>query len=626
MPSEHADGASRSSGALPERIGKYRIERSLGRGGMGMVYVGHDETLGRKVAVKVINEKLEGVENALKRFENEARLVAQLSNAHIVHVYEFDPDHTPPFLAMEYVDGIDLRSFIHHHGPLAYAEVLDCAKQVLAGLAAAHKAGITHRDIKPHNVLRARDGTYKLMDFGLARSLQTSGSLTATGTIVGTLHYLAPEVANGEKATEKSDLYSLGVTLYEMLTGKAPFVEDSPLKLIRRIATEKPTPVRAHRDDVPPALEAWLDKLLAHEDDKRFASAEEALAALAGMDFGALPERAVGDERTEAETVEMKTPLREDDVESIVRKAIQLEEAGKDILREESILEIARELNIGSDAVRQAIRIHQTSRTVSLEAVAPPPKPKGWPHPHAAKKKHGFPAGVIGCVVAVVACLAVLGGVLGLLVFGFYIRRVTGDKEARVLRQVEAKVRAQRLAREGDWGAQAAILNKRMTFSWQNVSLSVALKDLEKRGLVYQLDVSIEESGKVNSHVYLNVTNQPIYYILDTLLKPRGLTWSVEGGVVVIRSQTADGRGQEMLDSRITTEWNEAPLEFVLNATAKQGLVYRVDDAEALAIIREEKFSGDCTDRPMREVLDLLLKPRGLAWRLEDDVVVIKSK
>jgi len=277
-------------GELPAQIGKYRVLKALGQGGMGVVYLGRDDSLGRNVAIKVINARLEGVENALRRFGREARAIARLSNPHIVHVYDFEPDGSPPFLAMEYVPGCGLDGIIHQGGPLGYPEILDGARQILAGMAAAHRAGIIHRDMKPANILCSLEGVYKLTDFGLARSMvASSGTLTASGTIIGSLRYLAPEIAAGEPATTFSDLYSVGITIYEMISGTTPFQDPSPLKLVHQIAAQAPAPVRELRADVPAELELWLSHLLEHEVDRRYASAEVALRALESMDFGPMP-------------------------------------------------------------------------------------------------------------------------------------------------------------------------------------------------------------------------------------------------------------------------------------------------------------------------------------------------
>jgi serine/threonine protein kinase/phage shock protein PspC (stress-responsive transcriptional regulator) len=410
--------------AGPERIGRYTVTGLIGRGGMGTVYRGHDDALDRDVAVKVIHDRFGHSENVLRRFGEEAKNVARLSSPHIVHVHEFDPLATPPFLAMELVRGPSLQQLIRGRGRASFATVLDCARQMLAGLATAHSAGIVHRDIKPANVLRGPDGTYKLTDFGLARSLEREQSLTATGSIIGTLHYMAPEVAAGEEATASSDLYSVGVTLYEMLAGTTPFPEESPLKLLRRIAAERPLPVTAHRDGIPPQLEAWLAKLLAHDPGSRFPSAAASLDALrqveipaaAADDYATLPFDVEACDATAPTAAMLRldgpspAPIHRDQVDSIIRSALRLEAQGRSLLGDDTVLEIARELHVESRFVRRALADHRAAKAPPLPQLPPPPS-RG-----------------LGCGIALAALI--VGGVLvGGLVFIWLARA-----EVRVLR------------------------------------------------------------------------------------------------------------------------------------------------------------------------------------------------
>ena len=374
-----------AAAAGPRRIGRYRILGELGRGGMGTVYRGRDEALHRDAAVKVIRPLPGADGGALRRFGDEARAAASLASPHIVQVYEFDPAATPPFLAMELVPGVSVQRMVKGTGPLPVATVIDCASQVLAGLDTAHAAGIVHRDIKPANILLATSGpaagTYKLTDFGLARSPDRQDTLTASGSLLGTLTYLAPEVALGEEASASSDLYSLGATLHEMLAGRPPLSADSPLKLLRKITTETIPSLLPLRPDLPADFVAWLDRLIAPVPADRFRSAAQARAALAGLPVAAgaftdirgqvpdgpalpppLPDTVPWHLRGTHDADRFRGASVLDSAERVLARAGALESVGRDLLGEQTVTDIARELNLDAGQVRAILRAHRQGR------------------------------------------------------------------------------------------------------------------------------------------------------------------------------------------------------------------------------------------------------------------------
>jgi serine/threonine-protein kinase len=372
-------------GPGPRRIGRYRIVGELGRGGMGTVYRGRDEALHRDAAVKVIRPLPGEDAGSLGRFGEEARAAASLASPHIVQIYEFDPAARPPFMAMELVPGLSLQQVVKGRGAFPAAAVIDCALQVLAGLSTAHAAGIVHRDIKPANILLATTGpaagTYKLTDFGLARSPDRQHTLTASGSLLGTLTYLAPEVALGDEATAASDLYSLGATLHEMLTGRPPLSASSPLKLLRKITTEPIPSIRSQCPDLPADVAAWLDRLVAPDPLDRFPSAASAAAALVALPAAAaattdlrfmppmgpaapppMPDAAPWHRRATPAADRSRGSAADARLEGVLDRAAILEASGHDLLGEQTVTDIARELNLDAGEVRAILRAHRQGR------------------------------------------------------------------------------------------------------------------------------------------------------------------------------------------------------------------------------------------------------------------------
>ncbi|SDS90656.1 serine/threonine-protein kinase [Actinopolymorpha singaporensis] len=260
-------------------LGRYRLEELLSRGGMGEVWRAHDSTLGRPVAVKLLHA---GVTEAgdRERFVREARAAAQLSHRNVVAVFDVGEWSGRPFLVMELLDGRTLAAILAARGPLPPDDVRDLGAQAAAGLHAAHQAGVVHRDVKPSNLVRTQDGSLKVVDFGIARVLdEASTRLTRTGTIVGTASYLAPEQVRGRSADARSDLYALGCVLYQLLTGRTPFVGGSTEVVYGHLHTA-PTPPSRLRPGVPEDLDELVLSLLAKEPADRPADAAAVRAAL----------------------------------------------------------------------------------------------------------------------------------------------------------------------------------------------------------------------------------------------------------------------------------------------------------------------------------------------------------
>ncbi|HET7719005.1 MAG TPA: Stk1 family PASTA domain-containing Ser/Thr kinase [Acidimicrobiales bacterium] len=276
---------------MEERVlgGRYRLVRHLARGGMAEVYVAEDQLLNRTVAVKVLFPELAHDEAFVERFRREARAAASLNHHNIVSVYDFGEDEGSWFIVMEYVEGRNLRDVIRSEGPMDPSRAAELGAEVAAALAAAHAQGIIHRDVKPANVLIAADaGTVKVADFGIARAAGARQGLTMPGTVLGTATYLSPEQAQGAEVDFRTDVYSLGMVLYEMLAGKPPFTGDSPVAVAYQQLSQTAPPPSTHNADVPPALDAIVMRAMAKNPDERQATAEEIREELLTI------ERAVG--------------------------------------------------------------------------------------------------------------------------------------------------------------------------------------------------------------------------------------------------------------------------------------------------------------------------------------------
>jgi serine/threonine-protein kinase len=258
---------------------RYRLEARIGSGGMSTVYRATDETLQRQVAIKLMNREISTDSDQLERFRREARAVAQLSHPHIVGVIDYGEDDGRPYIVFEYVEGETLKERIRRTGRLPTTEAVAYAIEIARALGVAHARHIVHRDVKPQNVLIDDEGSAKVTDFGIARTLDEEG-LTADGRVLGTTDYVSPEQALGRPVTGQSDLYSLGIVLYEMLTGEVPFKGENQVAVAMKHVREEIPDVQSKRPEVSSALAAIVDTATAKRVEDRYADDAELIADL----------------------------------------------------------------------------------------------------------------------------------------------------------------------------------------------------------------------------------------------------------------------------------------------------------------------------------------------------------
>lgn len=250
---------------------RYELIERIGDGGMASVYRAHDQLLDRYVAVKILHPQFANDEEFITRFKKEAQAAAKLSHANIVNIYDVGEWQEKHFIVMEYVEGETLKSKIQRDGKLSIRDTLNISEQISEALEHAHTHNLIHCDIKPHNILLKANGQVKVADFGIARAA-TSSTMTYGGNVVGSVHYISPEQAQGNAITPKSDIYSLGVVIYEMLTGQVPFKGESAVSIALKHLQEKPIPIHDLRPDVPPVVEAIVLKAMDKDPQKRFTS------------------------------------------------------------------------------------------------------------------------------------------------------------------------------------------------------------------------------------------------------------------------------------------------------------------------------------------------------------------
>ncbi len=269
--------------------GRYELLELIGKGGMSSVYKAHDRLLDRQIAVKILHPHFTEDEEYVERFRREARAVAQLSHPSIVTVIDRGEDEGRQYIVFEYVEGENLKQLLERTGPMPVGEALELALQMGRALAFAHSRGLVHRDVKPQNVLLNADGQAKMTDFGIARSVDVQG-MTITGTVLGTSEYIAPEQARGQQVDAQTDVYSLGVVLYELLVGGVPYEGETFVTVALKHVNEPLPSVLDRRPDVPPRVALAVERAMAKSPGDRFASmnefVDELQACLADVDPG----------------------------------------------------------------------------------------------------------------------------------------------------------------------------------------------------------------------------------------------------------------------------------------------------------------------------------------------------
>ncbi len=257
--------------------GRYELHRRLARGGMADVYLAHDRLLDRPVAVKVLFAEFASDPSFVERFRREAQAAANLNHPNIVGVYDWGQEGNQYYIVMEYIDGRSLAEILRAEGSLLPERAADIGIDVAAALGFAHRNGVVNRDVKPGNILISSSGQVKVTDFGIARAFDegVQENLTQAGSVMGTATYFSPEQAQGKPVDPRSDVYSLGVVLYEMVCGRPPFTGDSPVAIAYKHVQEPPAPLRDHKPDIDPALDAIVLKAMAKSTANRYPSAED---------------------------------------------------------------------------------------------------------------------------------------------------------------------------------------------------------------------------------------------------------------------------------------------------------------------------------------------------------------
>ncbi|WP_417080574.1 protein kinase domain-containing protein, partial [Mobilibacterium timonense] len=264
--------------------GRYELIQKIGDGGMAVVYKAKDKLLNRYIAIKILRPEFTKDEVFVENFKRESQAAAKLSHPNIVGVYDVGKEGNINYIVMELVDGRPLSDIIAEEAPMDYRTVINIARQVASALSVAHKNKIIHRDVKPHNILMTKDGVAKLADFGIAKAVNDA-TLSTGSKVIGSIHYFSPEQARGNYVDERSDIYSLGIVMYEMITGRVPFDGDNPVTVALKHINEDVIPPSEFVSGIPPALERCIMKCTDKFQTNRYSSADELIEELDNIEF-----------------------------------------------------------------------------------------------------------------------------------------------------------------------------------------------------------------------------------------------------------------------------------------------------------------------------------------------------